>query len=70
MKTKLMDFETDWDLIKETQLSFLMEKAQDSGNIVQESPDSKRSSGGIAPASLQDQPEAVLRALVFMALNN
>ena len=71
MKRKLMDIETDWEIIKEHQLNFLAENAQDLSDGNKEgSGERQRAAGGIPPGSTEDRRDAVLRALVFMAINN
>ena len=68
IKPKIMDFDTDWEFIKETQLKFLVEEEV---NVNLGAGDQRYAGIGDKPAGPPVDPrEGILRALVGVALGN
>ncbi len=67
MKPKLMDYDTDWEQIKETQLNFLVESDVEVGI---DHRFAKTKSDAQPKANEADRRETILRALVSIAAFN
>lgn len=71
MKPKIMDMDTDWEVIKDTQLSFLTNQrlrlSSDFRYSSMEDETENQQAGTAAPEDAVDPRETLLRALVMVA---
>ncbi|MFZ7134277.1 MAG: hypothetical protein ACOWWR_18170 [Eubacteriales bacterium] len=74
-KPKLMDFNTDWEVIKDTQLNFLLEDSQEASvgidhRFASYDKNNSEAIASKAESSEVDRRETILKALVAVAAFN